>query len=280
VCNVAIDRFATAILSGESDAEGSAPRDEKLVEAALRRSGIGDIHVAMSSDFPVGAGLGGSSAASAALLGALRSWRGIEWDLREIAEEGRVIEIEDMQIAGGRQDHYAATHGGALGLRFTDSVDVNRIALSDTAREAFERRALIVYTGESRISGDTITAVTDAYLDRDRRVLSSLARMRELAEQMCAELEAGDIDDLGEMVDEHWEFQRQLHPAIPTPLIDRIVASAKKARAIGAKALGASGGGCVLLISRDETAEGVRSAVEPLGTILPFRLSMEGLAPA
>lgn len=277
VCNVAINRYATATISDAPQATAGPTKDDKLIDAAVRRAALRDVHVSITSDYPVGAGLGGSSAASAALLGALRAWRGIDWDLPAIAEEGRVIEVEDLGVAGGRQDHYAATHGGALGLRFTDTVDVNRIALNDAAKAALERRALIVYTGESRISGDTITAVTEGYLARDRRVLTSLARMRDLAEQMASELAAGDIDDLAEMVGEHWEFQRNLHSAIPTPLIDEIIRVARKSGAIGAKALGASGGGCVLILTQDEALAKVRRVVEPLGTLLPFEISPGGL---
>jgi D-glycero-alpha-D-manno-heptose-7-phosphate kinase len=255
----------------------SAERDKALVDAAVRRSALSDVGVAVESDFPVGAGLGGSSSASAAVLGALRAWRDIEWDLCEIAEEGRLIEVEDLGVAGGRQDHYAATHGGALALEFTDTVQVRRIALSPSAREAIERRAIIIYTGESRISGDTITAVVDAYHSRDRRVLAALRRMKDLAEQMASELEAGDLDDLGAMVQEHWAFQRQLSPAIPTPLIDTIIAEAAKAGAVGAKALGASGGGCVLVIAGAENAEQIRKAMVPHGTLLPFAVDLDGL---
>ena len=280
VCNVAINRFATATLTDEAPANMETSRDEGLIEAAVRRAGLSEVHLSVNNDYPVGAGLGGSSAASAAVLGALRTWRAIAWDLREIAEEGRVIVVEDMKIAGGRQDHYAATHGGALGLRFTDSVEVNRIELSPQAKSAIENRALVIYTGESRIAGDTITAVTDAYLSRDRRVLASLKRMRELAEQMVAEVAAGDIEDLGEMVGEHWEFQRALHQAIPTPLIDQIIAVARKAGAIGGKALGASGGGCVLLFAREDAVGNVRRAIEPLGTLVPFQIALDGLSVA
>jgi len=276
VCNVAITRYATATV--EEGAPLPAARDAKLVEAAVRRSGLAGVRVTLDTDFPVGAGLGGSSSASAAVLGALRKWRGMDWDLCEIAEEGRTIEVEDLGIAGGRQDHYAATHGGALGLRFTDRVEVTRIPLTDAARMALEQRALIIYTGESRICGDTITGVLDAYRARDRRVMTSLKRMRELGEQMAAELATGDIDDLAAMIDEHWAFQRMLHSAIPTPLIDSIIAAAAKAAAAGSKALGASGGGCVLIIAREGETENVRRAVEPLGTLLPFAVDTTGLA--
>jgi len=233
--------------------------------------------VSLENDFPVGAGLGGSSAASAAVLGALATWRAEQWDARAIAEEGRRIEVEDLGVAGGRQDHYASTHGGALALTFSTSVEVRRLTLSPDTRTALERRSLLVYTGESRISGGNITEVLSAYAAREPRVLNALSRMKSLAREMAAALEVGDLDHLGALVGEHWKHQRALHPAIPTPRIDEIVARATASGALGAKAMGASGGGCVLVIAGEDSVERVREAVAPLGTLLPFAIDMEGL---
>ncbi len=278
VCNLAIDRYATAML--RADVAGRAPPapQDALMHAVLRRAALPGVHATLTSDFPVGAGLGGSSAASAALLGALAAWRDEPWDRPEIAEEGRRIEVEELGIAGGRQDHYAATHGGALAMSFSDTVSVRRIALSPVTRAAFERRSLLIYTGESRISGGNITEVLRAYNDRDPRVVTSLARMRALAEEIATFLENGDLDSVGALVGEHWRHQRALHPAIPTPLIDEIVDRASVHGALGSKAMGASGGGCVLLIAAENAVERVRTSIEPLGTILPFALDTEGLS--
>ena len=41
-----------------------------------------------------------------------------------------------------------------------------QLSLTPTFRAALERRCIIVYTGQSRISGDTINAVLDAYRSR------------------------------------------------------------------------------------------------------------------
>jgi D-glycero-alpha-D-manno-heptose-7-phosphate kinase len=278
VCNLAIDRYATATLSLSAEAADPSHADDELVRAALKRAELTGVHASVASDFPMGAGLGGSSAATAALLGACAAWRGEPWDLREIAEEGRRIEVEDLGIAGGRQDHYAAAFGGALALRFTNSVEVRRIPLSAEMRADFERRSFLVYTGQSRISGGNITEVLRAYGNREQRVVNALARMRALAEEIAASLEAGDLDSVGGLVGEHWLHQRALHPAIPTPLIDEIASRASAHGAIGSKAMGASGGGCVLVIAAGESTERVRAAIEPLGAILPFRLDTGGLA--
>ncbi len=282
VCNVAIARYATATISmnGDAAAASTSDTDAPLVRAALKRAGLDGVHASIASDFPVSAGLGGSSAASAALLGALAAWRGESWVRRDIAEEGRRIEVDELGIAGGRQDHYAATHGGALALTFSDRVDVRRIALTAATRAEFERRCILLYTGESRISGDNITEVVRAYVNREARVVIALARMRTLAEEIGTALEAGDLDGVGALMGEHWEHQRALHPAIPTPLIDEIVKRAAGAGALGSKAMGASGGGCVLVIAGESAVKRVRAAIAPLGTIVPFALDTEGLAHA
>jgi D-glycero-alpha-D-manno-heptose-7-phosphate kinase len=289
VCNVAIARYATATLATKLTTNGAvglaadarndshAAADAPLVRAACRRAGMDGVRVTIGSDFPVSAGLGGSSAASAALLGAFAAWRGEKWDHCEIAEEGRRIEVEELGIAGGRQDHYAATHGGALALTFSDRVDVRRIALSARMRAEFERRTILLYTGESRISGSNITEVVRAYQNHEARVIIALARMKTLAEQISVALEAGDLDGVGTLMGEHWEHQRALHPAIPTPLIDEIVRRAAGAGALGSKAMGASGGGCVLAIAGAGAVDRVRAAISPLGSVVPFTLDTGGL---
>lgn len=270
VCNIAITRYATAALTDARRATSVGAADAPLVRAALKRSAVNGVNVTLENDFPIAAGLGGSSAASAALLGALSEWRGEIWEPAAIAEEGRRIEVEELGVAGGRQDHYAATHGGALALTFTKSVSVRRIPLSSKTRAAIASRSILIYTGQSRISGDTITAVLDAYEARERRVVDALARMRELAKEMATALERADVDGVGVLMKEHWHYQRSLHPSIPTPRIDEIVARAERAGALGAKAMGASGGGCVLIIARTTEVDAVRKEVESLGEILDF----------
>lgn len=271
VCNIAIARYSTATLQQH---HGS---DEPLARAALKRLGLPSHGVTLNNEFPTGAGLGGSSAASAAILGAIKRLRDEPIDRAWIAEEGRRIEVEELGVAGGRQDHYAATHGGALALTFGAAVDVRRIRLAKSSGAELVRRCALVYTGESRISGETIEAVLDAYQSGDKRVVGALGRMKALAREMADALENGDIDSVGSMVGEHWEHQRSLHPSIPTARIDEIVRMAASAGALGSKAMGASGGGCVLVIAKADRIAEVRAAVEQLGTVLPFGLDEGGL---
>jgi D-glycero-alpha-D-manno-heptose-7-phosphate kinase len=167
--------------------------------------------------------------------------------------------------------------GGALALRFGPNVSAQSIPMSAAAMTELPRRCIVTYTGESRVSATTITAVLGAYRAGNRAVTSALGRMRELAEEMSVALARADFDALGELVGEHWRHQRTLDPAIPTPLIDDVIAKATRAGATGCKALGASGGGCVLMIAPADRAENVRRTVAPLGSPIEFAVDILGV---
>jgi D-glycero-alpha-D-manno-heptose-7-phosphate kinase len=281
VCNLAISRYATvSVARGDrrDTRNDSNAADLAIANAATRRFDMHDVTVSVRSDFPIGAGLGGSSAAGVATVAALAAACGETMTPTAIAELSREIEIGDLGIPGGRQDHYAAAYGGALGLRFSaNHVDVRPIPLTAQMRAEIEERCIIVYTGQSRISGETINAVIGAYRQGVPRVLNALQHMRANAEQIAVALGAGDLDRIASLVSEQWMHQRSLHAAIPTPLIDEIISKARGAGAIGAKALGASGGGCVLLIAGEGRGDDVRTVVASLGEVLPFTVAMRGV---
>lgn len=277
VCNLAIAAYAHATLrSLAHGVELYADGDAALGAAALGRAHLSGVRLEQESDFPRGAGLGGSSAAGVSVAAALAAWRGEIVTRTELAERSRALEVEELGIAGGFQDHYAAAYGGALALTFGASTSVKEIPLSDALVAKLERQCTIAYTGESRISGATITAVLDACCDRVPRVVAALARMRALAAQMIDALTREDVDGLGALVGEHWEQQRSLHEKITTPPIDRLLATALAHGAIGGKALGASGGGSVVIIAPEERADEVRRHVSALARLLPFVVDREG----
>ncbi len=275
VCNLAIERRAVVTLSERAVPHGAEPLP--LVRASLAHAALDQLHGTIHSDFPVGAGLGGSSAAGVALVAATAAWRGLSLEPAELAETSRQIEVERLGIAGGRQDHYAAAFGGALGLEFGDTVTVHPIALTADTIHALEVRCLVYYTGESRISGETIRAVLDGYTARTPAVVFALDRMAALARLMAVALTHGDLDSLGALVGEHWVHQRSLHPGITTPRIEALVSAAAAAGALGAKPLGASGGGCVAIVAPADRVEAVHLAAVELAERLPFTVATTGV---
>lgn len=283
VCNVAISRYATvriqAAADPTSDVELSVARsnDLSLLKAVTRKFGLRGLRLTLASDFPIAAGLGGSSAAGVAAMAAVSRWLGESRPREALAEASRDLEITEMGIAGGRQDHYAAAFGGALGIRFGQHVFPESIPLAPPMQSELAARCIVMYTGESRISANTITAVMGAYASGNATVRTALQRMRDLAEQMVPALARGDFDALGRLVAEQWDQQRSLHPAIPTLLIDTMIAHAMRAGAIGCKALGASGGGCVLCIAAADRVHDVKRAVAPMGMAIDYTVDTKGV---
>ncbi len=284
VCNVAITRYATASVTSGNDADrhtsasspASTTDDDALIRAAIRHAGATGVRATLASNFPRAAGLGGSSAAGVALAGAVALLRGESLDPAALAERSRATEVTELGVAGGFQDHYAASFGGALLLEFAEKVRVEHIAMPAELRASLSRRGILVYTGESRISSATITAVRDAYISGERLVVSALARMKALAGEMASALRAADLDALGTLVAEHWEQQRALHPSIATPRIDAIVETAARFGALGTKALGASAGGCVLTIAADGREHELARALSGLGERLAYSIDTDG----
>jgi D-glycero-alpha-D-manno-heptose-7-phosphate kinase len=275
VCNVAVDLRATAIVTAAPDA-AAAPEDP-LVRAAWQAAGTPDVAIRLSSSFPVGSGLGGSSAAGVALAAALAAWQNESLDSQALAERSRRTETELLGVPGGCQDHYAAAFGGALLLHCGQTTTVTEVPLSDALIASFERRVMIAYTGESRMSSRTITAVLDAWRAGEAATCNALREMAALAPRMADALRADDLDTLGTLLALHWTSQRALHPTITTPIIDSIVTDALRAGALGTKALGASGGGCVVVIAREETVDAVRASVARHAELLPFRVARHGV---
>jgi D-glycero-alpha-D-manno-heptose-7-phosphate kinase len=280
VCSVAIARYATAVAALDEDAARAAglpaPGRDALTTAALRRANVAGAIAGVSADYPVGAGLGGSSACGVALAGALAALRGLRPTPDELASLSRATEAEDVGVAGGYQDHWASAYGGALLLTFTDCVGVEYLALPAGTAEELERRAVLLYTGESRLSGSTVAAVRDAYVAGEARTVAALARMKALALEMAESLRAGDVDTLGRQVGEHWVHQRALHPSITTARIDAIVEAAAAAGALGVKALGASGGGCVLAIAARGREDELARTIAPYGERLAYTIDWRG----
>ena len=280
VCNIAITRYATATAALDEHiarrVAGGPPSDDSLTAAALRRAAIPGAVAHVTADFPAGAGLGGSSACGVALAGALAMLRDAALPPNELAALSRATEVDDLGVVGGYQDHYAAAFGGALLLGFGECASVEALTLPGTSAADLVRRGILLYTGESRLSGSTVAAVRDAYLDSEPRTIVALARMKALAGEMASAMRAGDVDALGRLVGEHWVHQRALHPLITTQRIDAIVETAERAGALGVKALGASGGGCVLAIAADGREDELARALAPLGDRLEYAIDWTG----
>jgi D-glycero-alpha-D-manno-heptose-7-phosphate kinase len=219
------------------------------------------------SDAPAGSGLGGSSALTTAIAGALAALQGTALRPGELAELCYSIEREDAAIVGGKQDQYAAAYGGFNLLEFSEAgVDVSPLSLSDDALARLHEQLMLCYTGTVRTNLGLIDTQLRMFHEGREETLLGMKQLHELAYRMRDALEHGDVVELGALLDEAYASKKQMNPHIAdeTP-IERLFALARDAGASGGKICGAGGGGYLLLACAPERQAGVRDALEREG---------------
>ncbi len=252
----------------------------EFVQAVCRRLELTDVAVELESDAPIGSGLGGSGAVGVALVGALAAFAGKTLTHREIAELAHHIEVEDLGIIGGKQDQFAAAYGGFLALRFLgDTVETQPLSISPQRLSELTAHSVVVYTGQSRVSGSIHAHVQAAYRERNPHTLAALAAIRRISAEFCAALADGPLETLGNLLNENWKSQKLLHSSITNERVEAFFQTALASGAIGGKALGAGGGGCLYFLAEDGQSARLKSALSALGgEILAAGFDMQGLS--
>ena len=256
--------------------DGNLDLIKAAVQALRVRRGV-DLWV--HSDAPPGSGLGSSSTLVVALIGVLSSWLHRTLSGYEVAELAYRIEREDLGMAGGRQDQYAAAFGGFNFIEFTaDGTVVNPLRIRPDVLRELEYRLLLCYMGQTRQSAHIIERQTASYREGRKPVVEALHRLKRETLEMKKALLLGSVDGMGELLHEAWENKKRLDEGISNPHVDRLYQLARKEGAIGGKMPGAGGGGYFMLLSRFDRKHRVAAALEKHGgQVVPFQFDVRGL---
>jgi D-glycero-alpha-D-manno-heptose-7-phosphate kinase len=276
VVNVAFGVHTRVVVRSSA---GAVTHRDKFIQAACRRFGLENVFVELTSDAPLGSGLGGSGAVGVALVGALAAYARNDLTPREIAELAHQIEVQDLDIIGGKQDQYAAAFGGFLALTFEgDRVSIQQLALDPTRVRELEARSVVVYTGQSRVSGNIHAHVQAAYRSRNAETLEALATIRRVAREFRTALQEGSPETLGELLTANWDAQKRLHASTTNAIVEKFFQIAMNEGALGGKALGAGGGGCLYFLARAGEKEPLCAALRGAGgEILSAGFDVDGL---
>jgi len=239
-----------------------------LVKAAIERIGpkVG-MDVDVRTDAPPGSGLGGSSALTSAVIGAMSAMTGTPLTGYEIAELNHTIEREDLKIAGGKQDQYQTTFGGFNFMEFTrDGVIVNTLRVDHDLLNDLEAHLLLCYTGRVRADLGLVDTQIRLYHENRLDILDAMKRIHRMVYEMKDALLTGRLDDVGELLHEAYMNKKRMNPYITdgTPA-DMLYEAARQHGVIGGKLCGAGGGGYLLLYCRTDRQHEVRQVLEGLG---------------
>jgi len=251
-----------------------------LAKAAIHQIGIrGGIDIITRSNAPAGSGLGTSASMGVALIGALSAFSGKIFLPYELAEQASLIERQKLKILGGKQDHYASALGGINFMEFMDEeVKASKLQLSNDIICELEKSLVLCYTGKSRLSGDIHYKVRSAFENGEIGTTQAIKNLKDIAYQMKDSLLSEDLEAFGRLLNDNWENQKALHQSVTNPQIDEIIEFAKTNGAIGGKACGAGGGGCLLFYVQPDREHIVRRKLEENKIrIIDFNFELNGI---
>ncbi|HMO61516.1 MAG TPA: dehydrogenase [Ferruginibacter sp.] len=199
-------------------------------------------------DAPAGSGLGTSSTLVVAVLGAFVEMLKLPLGDYDIAHLAYQVEREDLQLAGGKQDQYAATFGGVNFMEFygDDKVIVNPLRIRPEYMHELENNLVLYFTATSRESAAIIKEQVKNVQDKNEQSIEAMHQLKEQSKMMKEALLRGRLNEIGEILNFGFEQKRRMAHNISNNTIEAIYDAAKKAGATGGKISGAGGGGFMI----------------------------------
>ena len=276
---------AALALSGFSPEAAAWPDDVSSLESMLDRFG-GGIELTTLAAVPKGSGLGTSSIMGAVILAVIHRLMGRAIDGRQLFHG--VLRLEQAlttgggwqdQVGGVAQDVKVITSGPGL---------VPDVGIHYVPGDVLDPRTnggctLLYYTGITRLAKNILQQVVGRYLDRDRAALATLRQLHALPRRVADAMARKDVRAFGEMIDVAWRLNKQLDPDSSNAAIEAVLARVSP-HVVGAKLLGAGGGGFLLMVCRSaaDAAEVCRILTDDppndRARFFDFVISREGLA--
>ena len=208
---------------------------------AMDRWGWADVKIHRNRDESV-KGLGGSAAIFAALAHATAALLGKQPSADEISS---IAYAGDCVMHGGTPsgiDNSTVAHGGYISYRKGEGP--KRLDI------AFTAPLVVVLSGEAASTAEMVTKVRQLHEQQTSFVDGIMAEIESIAIAGLDALKAGDIEKIGPLMYANHELLRKL--GVSTAKLDVIVELARKEGAPGAKLTGAGGGGCAIVLARNE----------------------------
>jgi D-glycero-alpha-D-manno-heptose-7-phosphate kinase len=231
-------------------------------------------------DAPAGSGLGTSSTLVVAILGVFVEMLKLPLGDYDIAQLAYDIERKDLQLAGGKQDQYAATFGGVNYMEFLedDKVIVNPLRIREEYLHELENNLVLFFTATSRESATIIREQQSNVNANNESSIEAMHQLKEQANQMKIALLKGKLNDIGSILDYGFIQKRKMAKNISNSLMEEIYTTAKNAGATGGKISGAGGGGFMIFYCPASTRYNVIKALQQFnGEVKNYTFTTGGL---
>jgi D-glycero-alpha-D-manno-heptose-7-phosphate kinase len=219
----------------------------EIVRNALKFFGIkSNIEITSFADIPtIGNGLGGSSAFTCALVKALSAYLGYEYiNPYGVAKTACHIEIDLCGWKIGMQDQFASAFGGMNYIQYANELGEGRVDVKCLDSNTIENYMILIPTN---IEHHAAKILDNINFEAKTFVIRQLANMAEMQGTQRV-----DINTYGQLLDSAWILKKQMSNDISNSDIDNMYMRCKDADALGAKLLGAGGGGYMLALTESK----------------------------
>jgi D-glycero-alpha-D-manno-heptose-7-phosphate kinase len=218
-------------------------------------------------DAPAGSGLGTSSTLVVAIIGAFVEMFKLPLGDYDIAKYAFDIERNDLQLAGGKQDQYAATFGGVNYMEFLadDEVIVNPLRIRPEYMHELQNNLVLYFTATSRESATIIKEQVRNVNSKNEKSIEAMHQLKAQAKMMKEAMLKGRLHEIGEILDFGFQQKRLMAENISNSSIEAIYDAAKKAGATGGKISGAGGGGFMIFYCPANTRHKVIETLNSFG---------------
>ncbi len=220
-------------------------------------------------DAPAGSGLGTSSTLVVAIIGAFAEMLRLPLGEYDIAHYAFEIERKYLNLAGGKQDQYAATFGGVNFMEFysDDKVIVNPLRIKEQYLFELENNLVLYYTSTSRESAKIIEQQSANVVSKKETSIEAMHQLKQQSQMMKEALLKGKLNEFGEILDYGYRQKRKMAEGISNPLMEEIYETAKSGGATGGKISGAGGGGFMIFYCPGTTKFTVINGLKKFGGI-------------
>jgi len=260
--------FDDDLLLKYSEVERAKSVDEvrhPLLRECLRATEISKrIEISSMADVPAGTGLGSSGSFAVGVLKALHLYSHRTPSAESLAAQACEIEINRLGEPIGKQDQYIAAVGGVSTFTFRDdeSVEVERLVMTDITRSQLEDNLLLFYTGVKR-SASAALASEEISNSAAGKQIDNLSDTRAIGYETRDILLSGDMNAFGQILTSQWNLKYQRQPSALHDEIDSWIQSGIAAGAQGGKLVGAGGGGFLLFYA--DRKNDLRRAMAEIG---------------
>ena len=149
------------------------------------------------------------------------------------------------------------------------------LRMSEEIRSNLEDSLALFFTGFTRSASAILKDQDDKTKKADSDMIANLNYVKELGLRSQAALEAGQLNEFGALMHEHWVHKKRRSQGMSNPQIDRWYETAMANGATGGKLIGAGGGGFLMFHAEDKKR--LRHAMLGAGLKeVRFRFDFEG----